>query len=229
VNLAFVQDESPEGRNLWRPDGGEGLPRDVARSLPFSGQDPTDGKRRLYLRVDVEGIPLGGLSYAVKVPHESDRILWQSYGVNDRTLDMVTFVAPAGLKRTDMRVGIASGRPRIYAHGRPGEGGVLQPSVKPYDDPTMVMGGWERPTVTVTVQIPRELADKNVTLAAYTADGRALELRQWSDDDSRTGPIRREFSFGKASPQDIERVELLVRDYEWVTFRGIHLYPNRRK
>jgi hypothetical protein len=229
ARLAYVQDESPEGRNLWRPDGKAGLPGDIARSLPLRGQGRMDGKRRLFLRVDVEGIPLRGLSYAVRVPHESDWTVWQSYGANDRTLDMATFMAPAGLTRTDMRVGIASGRPRVYAHGRPGEGGVLQPSVKPYDDRAMVMGGWERPTVTVTVQIPRELADKDVTLAAYTADGRALELREWSEDVPRTGPIRRGFSFGKASPQDIERVELLVRDYEWVTFRGIHLYPNRRK
>ena len=92
--------------------------------------------------------------------------------------------------------------------------------------PDTLMG---QASVNVTIRFPSQLEGKDVTLDAFNSEGKRLELASWQDDtqtDEKTGERTRNYGFSGAAAKDITSVELKARDYEWVTFKGIHLYPD---
>jgi hypothetical protein len=131
-------------------------------------------------------------------------------------MDMATFRAPDSLKVTDLRVGIANGRWNVVGSGHLGEG------------PLSATESGDRPTgadYNITVFLPASVEGKDVELAAYDGSGKRLRLQALESPiaDRKTGQMKQTFGFDGGSPAD--HVELLAREYEWVTFRGVHLYP----
>jgi len=225
ATLAFVQVDESKPHTLWRPDGSRAAPADVARSLDMTGFTDKKPVRSILLRVDIDGIPRGSYDCVVQVPQVSNWSVWQSYGdQNNRTMDMASFDAASTLRVTDMRFGIASGRYRILESGQIGEAPLFA-RVKPGDHRIDMRAGAE-----IAVRIPSGIEDKDVKLAAYDRSGKSLDLMFWetSDTKDKSGAPTRSYGFSGARPDDIARVELIARDYEWVTFKGIHLYPRSR-
>ena len=215
ARLAFVQDGDVSG-SVWSPDGSTPSAADRARALDRGTgdmRDPNGKSRRLLLRVDVTGTPGSEFEATVQVPHPSSWNVWQSYGGrNGQAIDLATFRANANLRRTDMRVGIGYGPWRTLSSGRIGEG------------PLAARVGSKSPN-RVTIRFPNAAVFQNSRLVAFGPDGKALSLRMntWPKFNRRTGVREASYEF-EGSP--IARVELQVRDWEWVTFRGIALYPN---
>ncbi len=219
LTLAFVQNDVTTPHTLWKPDGSPAVQSDVARSIDMHGFNREGPVRSLFLRVDVVGLERGSYDCLVKVPQTSTWNVWQTYGdQHNRDMDLASFRAAKTLEVTDMKFGIAYQPFRTLESGAIGEGPLFASLTK-----------GEFP-VHIAVRIPTGIEDREVQLAAYTTSGKRLRLRRWDNEDTKDkeGNLIRTFDFDGANPSDVARVELQVRDYEWVTFKGIHLYPQSR-
>jgi beta-lactamase regulating signal transducer with metallopeptidase domain len=218
LKLAYVQGDEDKPHELWKPDGSPASSEDVQRSLNMASfANGHRNPRSLYLRVDVEGVKRGDYSCVVQVPHNSAWSVWQSYGDNaGGAMEMATFRAPETLKVTDMRIGIAALPYQVVSSAKLGQAPLFAS-----------LSNERLPNVdnVVTIIRPREVDGKDVELAAYNRAGERLKISVSvsPQTDNQTGVTRQTFGFDGPGP--IDRVELLTRDYEWVTFRGIHLYP----
>ncbi|MEZ0327097.1 MAG: M56 family metallopeptidase [Fimbriimonas sp.] len=222
ARLAFLQNDADGPHTVWHPNGSKADPTDVARSLDLTGFTKSGANpRSVFLRVDIEGVERGSYSCAVEVPHRSQWSIWQSYGdMHGRGMDLASFRAPESLKVTDMRFGIAAGRPKLLLAAKVGQAPLFAKTRAPRK--LEVPGD-----ASVTVTLPKGLKGKEVTLEAYDRAGKMLELAGWQspEEDASTGELKQSYSFRGATPDEVARVQLFTRDYEWVTFKGIHLYP----
>lgn len=223
VRLAFIQDDAKAPHTLWRPDGSPPDRSDVARSLDMSGfVSRRDNPRVLCARVEVNGVQRGDYDCVLQVAHRCSRTVWQSYGDGGgRTMDLASFRAPESLKVTDMRFGVAAGKFRVLQSGKLGEGPLFAHASSGKVTPDEQIGA------SIKVRVPDGLEGKDVRLAAYDRSGKSMELSSWEPETlvERSGVKTRAHGFKGALAQDVVRVELIARDYQWVTFKGIHVYP----
>lgn len=232
VRLAYVQDDEGGSHTVWNPDGGPADPKYTKESLNMKGfaRGEKEGVRRMFLRVEVEGAARGDYYCLIDVPHNSDWNVWQTYGDDeDRSMDLASFQASSKLQTTDMKFGVAAGPFKTIAVGKPGEGEL---NAKAYSGRTTgsatLVGD---ASVSITVRIPRGLDGKDLRLDAYDKSGRKLELASWENENMRekgSGLPVRNFGFSGGTAEDVARVELTARDYEWVVFTGIEMHPKPR-
>jgi len=83
----------------------------------------------------------------------------------------------------------------------------------------------------IEITVPPTLEDKEIVLKAYSTQfGSETEIpiRNYQIDCSGTGhfPNGRETFSYVGDPFTITHVELMVRDYEWTTFKGVRCQPN---
>jgi len=229
ATLAFIQAGDLGGpHSLWSPDGSPAPKRDVARSLDMS--EPGHKRkpiRTVLVRVEITGAVQGAYDCVVQVPQKSDWNVWQSYGDRQgRTMDLAGFQAPAGLQQTDMKFGIGAGPYRLVAGSKVGDGSLF-PQVRAADRLSLLED--QKSGVSIKIRFPKNCEGKDATLIATRKDGQQMLLLSWEPEttiDPKTGEAIRTYTFTHCSPNDIDKVQLMVRDYQWVTFKGIHLYPN---
>lgn len=225
VSIAYVQDDTTKAHTVWKADGGPATPADVASSLNMHTFAPDPhGARSMFVKVNVEGVKRGDFDCVVEVPQPSSWTVWQSYGDEDnRTGDLVTFMAAKTLQVTDLRLGLAAGPWRTVAQGALGTAPLFarRPSAKHRN--TSDSAG-----LSLTVQIPAQVEGQDLMLVAFDRAGKELELESFEPDshpDNLGNGRVRSYGYRASRATEIARVELRARNYEWTTFRGIHLYP----
>jgi hypothetical protein len=230
LRLAFVQGDLNGPHELWSPDGKAASATDRERSVDMSLPNrKRTGPRAIMVRVDIDGVSRGDYYCKVQVPHPSEWNVWQTYGdQHGKSLDMASFRAPTTLRQTDMKFGVAAGEWKPFAAASAVGVAPLMASAtnKRSDAPETLAGD---ATVGVKIVFPKELEGKDVRLEAYSAQGKRFDLGSWQNDtqvDPKTGQPTRAYGFAARSPSDIATVRLVYRDYQWVTFKGIHLYPD---
>jgi beta-lactamase regulating signal transducer with metallopeptidase domain len=219
ARLAFIQSE---GTGPWQPDGGLPSSEDLRRGRLMKGWKTlqTSDVRRMFARVDIDQ-PQGGYDCIVDVPHRSSWNVWQTYGDNSgNSIDLASFHAPKFVRKTDLRLGIGHG-PYATAIDEPLGGPILAAEIS-HSNPQF--GGVSNP-IGIEVSVPNKYWKDDLTLVGYDAAGKA-----YSAQVSPTLPLQKadtpfQFCFSSHSP--ITRMKLLVRPWDWVTFTGIHLYPNQ--
>jgi hypothetical protein len=226
VRLAFVQNDAEKPHTLWNPDGTPASAADVERSIDMSGfnqGEATRSSRAFFMRVDIAGVPRGSYSCEVDLPFRSVHKVWQTYGDQQgRSMDLMCVRAPKEIRMTDVRFGIAAGPKTMFQKGRIGQAPLF---ARVFDQSSSDhMPG----DLNITVLIPKSVEGKEVLLAAYDSNGRAFELSSWEPESSKdkvTGLPSRNFGFRRNGAGAVARVELFVRDFEWATFKGVHLSP----
>jgi beta-lactamase regulating signal transducer with metallopeptidase domain len=228
VTLAYVQNDLHAPHNLWKPDGSRADAADVQQSLNMTGFNHDDNDvRRIFLGVDIKGASRGDYDCLVQVPHQSNWNVYQSYGdADDRSMSLATFQAHETLRVTDMRFGVAAGPYKVHSSAKMGQAPLYaRTGSRRIDPPLGGVGG-----TSIVFQMPKGLEGKDVKLAAYDKTGKALELVSYETEDTPdkvTHLPSRAFSFSGAMANEIDHVELRLREYCWTTFKGIHLYSNR--
>lgn len=229
VRLAYLQDDSSVSHNLWHPDGAQATSSEVQSSLNLKGFGSRgETSRILFARVEITGLKRGAYDCVVETKQPSERNVWQSYGDSaNKTMDMVSFHAPAKLRQTDFRLGVAAEPYPLYARCKLGQAPLFAKASKSVIGAPEVMR--KDKNVSITVQIPASLEGKAVQLVAYRKDGKPLELASWETESSQEkpgGPWTRGFGFWGGTANDVAYVELRAASYEWVTFRHVKLFPN---
>jgi beta-lactamase regulating signal transducer with metallopeptidase domain len=232
VRLAYVQDDAFGEHTVWNPDGSPASAADKARSLNMVGFATNHRQgRAVFLRVEVDGLARGDYYCHAEVPHKSDWTVWQTYGEggdSNRAMDMASFRAPEELGKTDLRFGVAGGPEKPFATWKPGEPvGTMKIGEPPRD---WGATGGPAPEFSVTIEVPKSLDKALLNMRVYGKDGKELQrmiISDRSDIDERTGKRTRNFVFTGGQPSEISRIEVGVQEFEWVTFKGIKLYPNR--
>ncbi|MDR3689901.1 MAG: M56 family metallopeptidase [Fimbriimonas sp.] len=229
VSIDYVQNDASASHSLWRPDGSPASAADVAASLDMDGfcRARRGGARSMFLKVGIDGAPRGSYSCLVQTPHLSNWNVWQTYGDQEnRTMDMASFHAPSTLERTDMKFGVAAGPFKQVSAGRLGAAPLYaEISKRKAPDPAPSSG----PNLVIRVQFPTACETQDARLLVITNSGKTLNPYFWENTTTSSKGVRtRGFGFSEVTPADIDHVVLQSRSYEWVTFKGIHLYPSNR-
>ena len=232
VQLRFVQCLGPQNRQAWLPNGNPVIGSDLDRILDLGPQDRKE-RRVMLLRVDVDMAP-DEFDCLVRVPHKSGWNIYQTYADVTAThfLDMVSFQAPNTMKTSDVGLELGFGPFKDYVSSKIG-GGILVPHVSNQASPavTTIFGHNCQITCAISVRIPPSLEGKDIRLDAFDSSGKKTETRAYTPESIREPDDpnpRRTFLFGDLQPEAVRYVTLTVRDFEWVTFTGVHLWPNVR-
>jgi beta-lactamase regulating signal transducer with metallopeptidase domain len=207
ARLAFVQ---ADGIKPWQPDGSPASAGDNLRALDFNTNGTTRSSRAIFARIDIDE-PRENLDCIVSVPHRSEWTCWQTYGANGKSLDMATFRVPGTLKTTDLRIGIGHG-PFKLVISEPFGGPVLQ--AKTTDRAGIVL-------LTVPVRYRQEDAE------VFAIDEAGQEHRPCASPSqplsAQEEPLQ--YYFCNVGTDQIRKLELRIRPWDWVTFTGIRLWP----
>ncbi|MBN9502346.1 MAG: hypothetical protein BGO01_13125 [Armatimonadetes bacterium 55-13] len=231
VKLAYVQWDAYGPHNLWQPDGSPAKGGDVARSIDMGGFAQPGEDRRLHMRVDVDGLKRGDYYCLVETSYPSKYSVWQTYGESnsDRSMDLVGISAPETLKTTDLKFGVAGGPFKPWATLIPGKSNIPMKISGPKERAAVI--GGPAASVGITIEVPASLDKVEMQMEAFDKAGNKLEcmiISPESEIDPNTGKHIRWFDFSGGAPDDVAVVKVGIREFEWVTFKGIHLYPNRK-
>jgi hypothetical protein len=228
VKLDYVQNDDLKPHTLWKPDGSKADGLDVRTSLNLNGFGHRNEKvRGMFLRVSIEGAAPGDYNCQVQTPHLSNWNVWQGYGDGeDRSMDLASFHAPTTLKVTDMRFGVGAGPYKTVMTAKIGQGPLMAEAGSGQPRPPATLA--HEASVGVKIRFPQKYEGTDARLEVFTKDGRKLELASWQDETqtSRSNLRTRSYGFSGGAAADIDHVALVVRPFDWVTFKGIHLYPN---
>jgi beta-lactamase regulating signal transducer with metallopeptidase domain len=163
-------------------------------------------------------------------------------GLNNlsRALYRVPFRVLPDERGSDFQVGIADGPFKTIGKGTIGDGKYMatvgeriagESAVADPEHPNKpkFVYRYDPSASTVRLYAPTWLEGKDLRMRAYDAAGDLLQTGygpEEPDADSVDGNHLWEFTYGQNPPKDIVRFELQVRDYEWVTLKGIHLQPD---
>jgi beta-lactamase regulating signal transducer with metallopeptidase domain len=121
---------------------------------------------------------------------------------------------------------IGYGPLEAIAHERiQSQSGTYDPATKKRDvvvryDPRHILS-------TVRVLVPVKYTDMDLILAAFATDGSEIRTDQGSCPPHLIdGKYYAEQDFYAGDPKKIARIELRARDFEWVTFHDVRLYPS---
>ncbi len=229
IKLEFMQEMGDPSHRIWQPDGSPptAIHRKTALPLGFNSREG-DVRRILgYISFDknLNEFPTS----IVQVPQASSWNVYQSYGVqnDDRSINMTTFNANKTLRQTDMKFGVATGAWQVIASGGFGTLTNTNNDVRI----SHLEGG--NNSITFHVMLDKRWSNSDVQMRAFDKSGKPYQLTNYTpmSPDEMAGGLKSSFTFEhnqgtKVDLKSFSKLEFIARPYEWVTFKGIHLYPN---
>jgi hypothetical protein len=224
-----MQEMGDPSHRIWQPDGSPptAIHRKTALPLGFNSREG-DVRRILgYISFDknLNEFPTS----IVQVPQASSWNVYQSYGVqnDDRSINMTTFNANKTLRQTDMKFGVATGAWQVIASG-----GFGTPTNTNNDVRISHLEGGNN-SITFHVMLDKKWSNSDVQMRAFDKSGKPYLLINYTQmsPDEKAGGMKSSFTFEhnqgtKVDLKSISKLEVIARPYEWVTFKGIHLYSN---
>ncbi len=230
IKLEFMQCIVDGRDRIWQPDGSAPTSAQTKISLPLGFKPESGDVRRMLGHISFDKKLAEFPTSIVQVPQPSSWNVYQSYGVqnDNRSINMASFRANKTLRQTDMKFGVATGPWKVI-------GGITFESAgnSQRDDLRLTQIDFAPGTRAVHYSLDTKWSNYDVQGRAYDYKGKPYELDNYTPPkfDPKSGQLRGSLTFsGKFDPKSdfkaFNRVELIARPYEWVTFKGIHLYPN---
>ena len=223
VRLVYVQDDEKKKNRIWKPDGSYANLDVVADSQyeTLTGR----GRNSVFRAIRVEF--KSNWDNPIRTSYRADSISGcavyrRESGVKRSLFEKVQFEFPNTLKKTDLGVGVASGSYRVALKAKLGQG-ILNPRITQKDG--SISNSHEK-SVTLTVNIPKAFQNMDADVVIVTRSGKRVNTGSYGETNIDGKKIRR-FTLSGALANEVGYIELKVRPYYWVTFKGIHLYPNR--
>ncbi len=222
----------------WTIDG-----RTVSKGLsssqsPLPPQTLHRWQRSLEMNFSILSLSPGSDSFTARIDGVNAHTMASSINPAMRAADLwAQFGLPRLQKTADVKLGIGHGPFSRVLSGKPSErkgnitAKIRKPIVQLYRGSFRIakpVKASDSPVTTVSVRLTRNQVGEELKLVCRDSRGRPLKSlggQSISIGTSTPKSINMDFA---CLPSQIARVELYVRNYEWVTFGGVHLYPNGR-
>jgi beta-lactamase regulating signal transducer with metallopeptidase domain len=253
ARITFLTGANFPGHACWRPDGSKATEADTKQAkgstLSNSGNSNVDRIVNLFfditgLRVD-DGVgvdvkvdaganvtPLGVSQGSLNPPTTLKAPLPKSFPISEVQAS-AGFIFPTVQHPVDIRLGIADSPFKVAVKCKSGEAPLHAVLKTLASDNESSAGQNTLRQVQVTIDVPPELAKKDLKFSALDASGRpvsefpVLQMPAYNLP-GREAPDKRTYVVVVQSG-DIAQLQLEAREYKWVTFRSIHLRPNSTK